>query len=530
MIHRIALAGVLALVAMPAHADETVLAASKSHKLQVIADGGASWCAATLRLRMVLEADSPDAGNPAAQLEMMNRMKTPITSDCKAASAAELTVVEQGKAAGTFKATSATGWVFAVAPAPSAQRPAVPQTPAPVPQAAASLPPPPQAPQPAQAAVEPAPQLDYFEALARMLRDNPAFAQDESTIHLWAAHRYGREYTQVQNQEFKLQPVLQKARVDFAEYLRRPRGDTITVITRAYFGAYDFGARRFPIDDLGTQVSYQKPCCITVKVPNAFVVKLQDLHAVSGLPMEPAEAQAFAERRTRYGSVNRTIYLALTVPLEASGFKGDGWNGATTLGYVEGVTFYPDDRLADPILTIGGDEFGRWRAKRAAEQAEASRLAAEREAELRRQRLLAQREQNIRTLTGTSPSVRLANYISDGEFSLYTRLSNLRNARAAALMSGKAVPVSMLVQADAGGRTKVASKWPGKLELTVSEPLPELASSKWYLVRGLLSVPEGDGLPPAQLTAQAIHACAQPKCADATDPTTVIDHKLAGGR
>lgn len=542
MIQRIVLAGVLALASMPAHASDTVLATSKSHKLQVLADGGATWCAPNLRLRMVLEADSPDAGNPAAQLELMNRLKTPITSDCKAASAAELAVIEQGRPVGTYKAAAATGWVFAAAPAVSVPQPAVTQAPPQsVPQVSVSSPLPPQvvapisppagqAPQPAAPATSQAAELNYFEALARMLRDNPALAQDESTIRLWASHRYGREYSQVQDQEFKLQPVLQRARADFADYLGRPRGTVITVITRAHFRTYDFNARRFPLDDLGTQVSYQKPCCVSVKVPTTFVVKLQELDAVSGLPMESIEAQAFAERRTRYGSVNRTIYLALTVRLEAGGFKGDGWGSATTLGTVEGVTFYPDDRLVDPILTVGSDEFARWRTQRAAEQAEAARLAEERASEQRRQRLQAQREQNIRALSGAPPSIRLANYITDGDLSLYTRLSNLRSARAAALMSGKAVPVSMLVQANGSGRSKVASKWPGKLELTVADPLPELASSQWYLVRGLLSVPEGDGVLPAQLTAQAIHACAQPKCADAADPAIVIDHKLAGGR
>jgi hypothetical protein len=531
MIQRIVFAGVLALATVPAYANDTVLATSKSHKLQVFADGGATWCAPTLRLRMVLEADSPDAGNPGAQLELMNRLKTPITSDCKAASAAELTVIEQGRSTGIYKAAAAAGWVFAAAPAASVPQPVVTQAPTPsAPQGPASPPPVVQAPQPAMPAAPQAAELDYFEALARVLRDNPALAQDDSTIRLWASHRYEREYSQLQHQEFKLQPVLQRARADFADYLARPRGNVVTIATRAYFRTYDFNARRFPIDDLGTQVSYQKPCCVSVKVPTNFVVKLQDLDAVTGLPMDPAEAQALAERRTRYGSINRTIYLALTVRLEAGGFKGDGWGSSTILGTVEGVTFYPDDRLLEPILTIGAEEFARWRANRAAELAEAARLAEQREAEQHRQRWLAQREQNIRALSGAPSSVRLANYISDGDLSLYTRLSDLRSARAAALMSGKPVPVAMLVQSDGAGRSKVASKWPGKLELTVADPLPELAASQWYLVRGLLSVPEAEGLPPAQLTAQAIHICAQPKCADVADPAVIIDRKLAGGR
>lgn len=540
MILRFVLASSLLLAVTPAFANDTVLATSKTHKLQVVAEGGPSWCAADLRLRMELEADSPDVGNPAAQLEMMNRLRTPITNDCKMATAAELTVVERGKPVGIYKAAAAAGWAFAPAPvsAPAngpsrstapPQVAAQPTPPSPAPLAAAPSPPP--VPLPVVAKVPPvAVQIDYFEALARWLRDNPNVAQEEGTIRLWAAHRYGREYTQVQDQEFKVQPVLQKARADLAEFLNQPRSDVIVVVGRGYFGSYDFNARRFPITDIGTQVSYGKPCCVSAKVPSSLVVKLQDLDAVSGLPMEPAEAQAFAERRTRYGSVNRTIYLALTVRLEGGGFKGDGWGSATTLGTVESLTFYPDERLAGPILTVSSEDFARWREKRAAEKLEAERLASEREAEARRQRLQAQRDYNIRALSGASASVRLANFISDGDVSLYSRLNNLRAARAAALMGGKGVPVSLLVQSDGSGRTKVLTRWPGKLELNVTEPLPPLASAQWYLVRGLLSVPEGEGVPAAQLAVQSLHACAQPQCADAAEPAAVIDHKLAGER
>jgi outer membrane protein OmpA-like peptidoglycan-associated protein len=97
-----------------------VLAQSAAHKLKVFADGGAGWCAAHLKLRMVLDADSPDAGNPAAQIDMLNRLKTPIAADCAKASDADVAVLVVDKAAGTYKATKAGGWVFAATGAPAA--------------------------------------------------------------------------------------------------------------------------------------------------------------------------------------------------------------------------------------------------------------------------------------------------------------------------------------------------------------------------------------------------------------------------
>ncbi|MBF0325553.1 MAG: DUF4852 domain-containing protein [Alphaproteobacteria bacterium] len=510
---RIALVAALSVVAWPALADDAVLATSKAHKLKVIAEGGANWCAPALRLRMELDADSPDIGSPAAQTEMMNRLKTPITNDCKLATSADMIVVEAGKAAGSYQARAAGGWVFVPAPPAAQAKAAVP----------------PSFPSPPSSAVPPT-QMDYFDAVARWLRDNPAVADDEGTLRLWASHRYGREYTQVQSQEFKLRPVLDRARTDLADFLKRPQGDTVLVIARTNFGPYDFAARRFPINDIGNQVAYERPCCFNTKLPSSLVVKLQDIDAVIAMPMGPEAAQAFAERRTQYGSVNRTIYLALTVRLESGGFKPNGWGGAVTLGTVEGVAFYPDDRLAAPILAVDATEFARWRQARAEQRDEAVRLAAEREAEARRQRLLAQRDQTVRVLASAPISTRLASFIGEGDISTRARLDNLRAARAAALMAGRAVPASLLVQADVSGRVNVQTRWPGKLTLSVPDSLPAVDPSRWYLVRGLLSVPEGDGLPVATLAVQALYACTQDRCADAADPAALVDRKLGEGR
>lgn len=110
-------------VAQETKAETKVLATSKTRKLQVLAEGGTDWCQPSVQLRMVLEPDSPDIGNPAAQIDVMNRMKTPITTDCKTAVAAKLIVIEKGKETGTYTASAAQDWAFSAAPVQTAAAP-----------------------------------------------------------------------------------------------------------------------------------------------------------------------------------------------------------------------------------------------------------------------------------------------------------------------------------------------------------------------------------------------------------------------
>lgn len=538
-----AVAGVVAVTA-PAFAEETVLAASKARKLQVLAEGGAAWCKPTVRLRMVLDSDSPDVRNPASQVEIMNRLKTPITTDCKTATAAELTVFEQGKPTGTYKATADKDWVFATAPAsapvaaPKAEPPLA-TTAAPVPPPAPAAPPAPVAPQVTAAAPQPAPasappaapplprDVNYASAAIRLVKDNPSLAQDDGLLRCWAAYRFEKEYAQFRNQEFKLQPVLQKARADLAETVAQSDGQRVVAVLNASFENYNFDTQQFPIHLKMDNVSFSRQCYTQSEaVPNSLTIKVPDLDSITGLPMESKAAQAFADKRTRYGSIDRRIAIALTIKLE-SGFAKGGWFSMVASGTLESATIYADADATQPLYWLTPEELDKMRAARAAEKAALAKAEEERKAEQRRQQMLAQREQNIRALSSASTSVKLANWVSEGQIDYYTKLNNLRAARAAALVGGKPVTVSMLIQADGSGRNKVDTKWPGKLEVTVAEGQPDLNSSGWYLVRGLLSVPEGDPLPPAQLTAQTVYACAQPKCADATDPTAIVDRKLA---
>jgi hypothetical protein len=369
--------------------------------------------------------------------------------------------------------------------------------------------------------------LNYWSALLRAVRDTPALQQDNGTLRLWALYRYEREYRQVQNQEFNLQPLLERAKVDLTETLARADTDHVTVVIDTRFGSYDFDAQRFPVS-IGAQISTSRPCCVQGGPPSGFTIKLSDADAITGLPMPSEEARAFTERRTRYGNINRNISIAVSVKLDPPGFQNSGWGDSAANGAVDSVAFYADDQLNELLARVGPEEFAKWRAAKTAEQAAAAKDQAERAAEMRRQQQVAQRDQSISMLSRAAMSVKLANFISDTEVNYFEHLSNLRDARAAALISGNAVPVAMLVQADSSGRKQVATSWPGNLEVTLTDGQPEMRSSGWYLIRGLLNVPDDGKLSPAQLMAQQVYGCTQPKCAEATDPKTIVDRKLEG--
>ena len=113
----------LPLFSVAAHADDYLLAQSAAHKLKVFADGGAKWCGPHLSLKVALDADSPDIGNPASVGDLLSRLKGPISSDCAAAVDATAAVSAPGKALGGFKASKDAGWVFA-STTPAAHGPA----------------------------------------------------------------------------------------------------------------------------------------------------------------------------------------------------------------------------------------------------------------------------------------------------------------------------------------------------------------------------------------------------------------------
>lgn len=513
-------AGIVTTLATPALADETVLAASKTRKLQVLAEGGSAWCKPMVRLRMVLEPDSPDLGNPAAQVEIMNRLKTPLTTDCKTVKGALLTVFEHDKPTGTYQADADAGWIFAAVPNAA---PVVAQSPPPAAPAAITAPP------RTQPTVPPR-DVNYAAAMIQLVKHNPALIQDDGFIRCWAASHFERDYNQFRQQEFRLKQILQQAQADLETAVAQSDGEHMTVLVNASFDSYDFNRQAFPISLRDDNLKFS-PRCHNIdsrSLPDMAILKISNLDDISGLPMGSDDARAFADRRTRYGSINRQVAIALTVKLDPSGFAKGSWGEVAAGGTVESAVFYADFTATQPIYSLSSEDLERMREERAVEKAAQAKAEEDRQAERRRQQMAAQRMRDIQALANASTSVKLANWILPDMVSLTTDLDDLRSARARSLQLSAPTRVAMLVQTKGDGRSNVATTWPGKLEITVDEGQPDLSSSRWYLVFGRLSASADDPLGPSRLQAQRVYACAQPECADATDPTTIVDSKLAG--
>ena len=520
--------------------DWYVMATSKVHKLKITAEGGSAWCQQTIHLNMILDGGSPDAGNTADQIAVMNLLKTPITRDCQAAATAELSVSGPGAATGLFRAVASGGWLFSLAPASAAAtKPQANAAPSPVEPAKAGAPHPSldavsqQTIQPSTAAqlatAVPAStpsvprDINYASVMLAYVHTNMSLANDPHIIRWWASYRYPNEFQRLWNQEFELHSLLAQAKADLVETLSQNSGQRITVLINTIFQPYNFQTHQFPIT-LNMSPIYEANATWNVlsKVPQGFFVTIHDQDFVTGIPMETAAAQVFEEKRAGFGNVvDRRITIALTIKLGDLPFTMDSVPPHVS-GTLDSIVFLSGNK---PVYQITSSELEKMRAEREAQQAAEAKAEQEHLATLRRQQLLAQRQQNIDFLSNSSISTKLANLISDGPLDFGVRLNNLRDARGEALISGRALTVSMLVQMAASGRDEVDTKWPGHLQISVPTTQPDLKSSGWYLVRGNLSVPDGDFTSPAQLEAMRIYACTQTQCNEANNSAFIVDKK-----
>ncbi|PWB80665.1 MAG: hypothetical protein C3F11_17385 [Methylocystaceae bacterium] len=531
-------------------AQRFIVLSSDTDKFLVEAYGERDWCSSPIRFRMVLRPGSPLAGSAAAQIAVMNRLKKRILHDCPAATRAVTTVAGPGAAAGVFAAGAAEGWAFAPAgqsllPQAQSRLPPKDSFENPAPSAAPATPVATQSPAPSapEGTVPPAPRdLNYASAFLAYVQADPAMMRDAGVLRWWASYRYRDDYYQARNQEFRLQPLLERAGRDLAETMKRNDGRLVTIVLRTDFEPYDFQSRRFPVKLRGQQITVNNNDYSVQGAPGSFTIETQDLELIDGLPMERDAAESFAENRTKWGVMNRTIFVATTIRLDGQGFSKNGYaKDLKAAGSLERAVFYNDERATQPFYSLAAPEIEKARKIRAArieaeKKAEELRIEAEKKAEAarlaekRRQELQAERESTIRLLAASPVSVRLANWISNWPVDAGARLDDLRSARASALIGGAPVTVKMLIQADSGGRERAKTKWPGHLEIDVPAAQPELRSSGWYLVRGELSAPDANALSAAKLSVVDLYACAKPQCADAADAQAIVDRKLAGAQ
>lgn len=534
------------------------LATSQKFMLEVLADGGKSWCGPQLKLRAVLKPESPARDDVQLLVGVLNRLKAPIQNDCKSAVTAVVDVVADGKSVGQYQASAVSGWAFAAAstgadvssvaakknedapvvssPAASSGRPQPADTA--ITPTVVALPAEKVAEPPAAVGMEAA-RAEVGEGFAgilvQYLRANPAYAEDKQVIRWWAGNRFRSEFVRVENQEFKLAPLLDKAKSDLQVCMEKWDRDLVAVWVRGEIGSYDFEKQEFPVSFLGwakDEYSLSLPWYETrpsESLPDSFKLSGDVLGDVAAVPMPKERAQVFLEKMTRHGYVQRQVYAKVYVDVRQAKFVKARYS--VTDSHLEGVKvhrieYYQDDNKKEQFaelgtLTIEARRSEKIAAKAAEEKARQAQLEAQ-----KLQRLLEQKAYHIEMLSRESESVRLSNFISADKELFRRQLHSVRAARLQALLAGKPVPVRMLVQADGGGTVNVVTRWPGLLTVSVADGQPSLERSKWYLLAGALSVPEGDDLPPAVLLADQVYQCEQPECKDASDPTVIVERKL----
>ena len=302
----------------------------------------------------------------------------------------------------------------------------------------------------------------------------------------------------------------------------------MTILAAASFANYDFQNHRFPIAVAIERVSVSNGIGGNFdSQPNSFSLTISGADVIGSLPMEMDAAQRFLEKRTRYGNVDRQIWIAVTLALAPAGFKDGGGREKTSAATVESAVVFADNAGQQFLFAISKDQITTLRTEAEARKAAAAKEQALRQAEQNRRQMEAERGNTIERLKALPLSVRLANWMSPGPVNFGLSLSNIRVARAQALIRNTPIETIMLVQADKSGRDAITTRWPGHLEITVPKDRPEFKSGNWYLVTGTITTPDGDDFPPAHLAAQTVFACEQEKCTDASDATGIVDRKLA---
>ena len=548
-------------------ADTTVLAVSRAHRARVLAEGAPAWCSQDLHLRVELETFSPDFDDPAAQARLLGRLRGPIGSSCSQARTAYASVISPGRRPILFHASSDGGWVFTlVQPATSALA-----EPSASPSAGLASGFPQQALRPPATATitPPAPatsrfasnsdlatyttprDVGYASLVIAMAHQTPSLLDDLGTTRYWAQYRFEQRFSRLQNQEFKLQPLLAEARQDLSTTVAVSRPGIIVVPVASDFGEYDFSHHDFPIHIGGDQIQLNmQPCCQqTDKLPRYITIKAEGLDAIDALPMSTDAAQMFAEHRTRYGSVDRRLTMLVTMSIGNSNIPsgqsyGDVLNASVqSVDIVEGqhnetlvYRFRPSEiralrdgkaaREAEAAHTLEAQRADQARESERQQKAAEATMHAQQEA-ANREQLLAQQSAIISNLQNQPAGVRLRNFLEPNAYADSNTLNDLRDARANAVLSGGSTNVMMLVQTDGSGSNDVPTNWPGHLEISVRQGTSPLSSGRWYLVSGRLTVPPGEDLPAAKLQADVTFACSSAECADAADPAAIVQHKLA---
>ncbi|MBI9081647.1 MAG: DUF4852 domain-containing protein [Pseudodesulfovibrio sp.] len=357
----------------------------------------------------------------------------------------------------------------------------------------------------------------------------------------WARDRFGKDYRKVRRQEFKLNSLIEKAKSDFTKTLGEWDKNIVTLVVKSSIGNYDFDQRQFKLQSSLNGWNLQNPYYYDDNfyrtTVGRFTLDIDGADLLRDVMMEPSLAEKFIAKRTdKWNRVNRTVYVKINFEIDHSSYSRDG-NDISVKGKLHSGTVYNSQKLSAEIFTVENSQvetlLAEMKARQEAakkveqERIEKERIAAEaRQKEQAKRRFLAQKEVYIARLKDSPLSIRLASYLYERALVRPRRLDNLADARAVAAINGRPVEVGMLVQADESGHQDVETRWPGLLNLNVSDELPELESSDWYLVDGFLSVENNGKLEPAQLNVTHLHACQQDMCTDLASPELIVDRYM----
>lgn len=384
----------------------------------------------------------------------------------------------------------------------------------------------------------------YEGLFVQYLRANPQAMSDRNVQLWWADLKFRQEFRQYVNQEFKMAALCERAKEDMADTVNSSDQGAVDVVVKVAFREYNFQNQCFPVNVGKSDITMSNPNS-SVGTPRIFVMRLDGLDAANCLYLNRNSAQDFLQKHMdAHGRGNRDVLLLLRVKVDSSlldQLKNKAMSEQPMLARLESVTFLEPSRdgrnAPEVIATVSSSQMASLLEERARQKAETDRAEAERREQLKKaeaerlaqwkmEQAKASREHDIAALGARPLQVRLANVLSSGPVNLDLTLANLRAARFRSLIQGKPVSVAMLIQADASGKTEVPTKWPGLLQVTAPDGI-EFKSSAWYLVKGMISTTEGDGLPPSNLVATDAIPCAKDYCQDLGDATAIVDAKLS---
>ena len=384
-----------------------------------------------------------------------------------------------------------------------------------------------------------------FEGMfVHYLRANPQAIDDKNIQKWWSDLKFRQEFRQYMNQEFKMAALCDKSKDDMANVVRNMDQERVDVSMNVLFKEYDFQKQCFPINVGTGDITISNPNN-AVGVPRNFVLRLDGLDAANCLPLNRERAQLFLQKHMdSHGRGNRELLMDLHVKFDSSlanQLRNKVMAGQPIVARLDSVAFLDPSRDGrsepDLVAVISNEQMENVlgeRAKRKAEadkaeterQEQSRKAEAERQAQWRIEQAKVSRDRDIAALNARPLQVRLANYLTPGPVDLGLALANLRAARFRSLIQGKPGRVVMLIQAGSSGTTDVPTKWPGLLNVTAPDST-EFKASAWYLVQGMVSTGEGDGLPSSCLVATSSISCAKEYCQDLGDATMIVDRKLS---